>query len=253
MPMATPVPLFEGEKMLRKIIYSALTIPVFGLLYFFTAVIVLITLTLSTLRMDDAVRAVMRFWAQTIFLLMGKKLTVRGLEHIKQNKNYILLANHGSLFDIVAIIAFYPHVAWFGRERLLKIPVFGRVLKMIGYVPMKSSDLKNTKKMMEQLVQKTKGSTVAVFPEGTRTVNGRLGRFHRGFIHIQRASGLDILPVTLNGLYSLKPKHRQAINFSANIEAIIHKPLSGDEISAFSDREILRTVKDMMESVYNDV
>lgn len=239
--------------MLREAFYSVVTIPVFGLLYLFTAIIVLVTLSLSFFKMDKAVRGAMRFWAKTSFLLVGKKLPVRGLEHIGQDKNYILLANHSSLFDIMAIIAFYPQVSWFGRERLLHIPVFGRVLKMIGYVPMKSADLRNTKKMMEQLIQKTKGFTVAVFPEGTRTLDGRLGHFHRGFIHIQRASELDILPVTLNGLYSLKPKHRRSINFSAKIEVIIHKPLSGEELSKKSDREVLSAVKDIIESAYEEV
>ncbi len=239
--------------MLRTFFYSVITIPVFGLLYLFTAIIVLVTLSLSFFKMDKAVRSVMRFWAKTSFLLVGKKLPVRGLEHIAKDKNYILLANHSSLFDIMAIISFYPQVSWFGRERLLHIPVFGRVLKMIGYVPMKSADLRNTKKMMELLIQKTKGFTVAVFPEGTRTLDGRLGRFHRGFIHIQRASELDILPVTLNGLYSLKPKHRQTINFSAKIEIIIHKPLSSKEIGKKSDREVLSAVKDIIESAYDGV
>ncbi len=237
--------------MLRNVFYSVITIPVFGLLYLFTAVIVLITLTLSSFKRDKAVRRVMRFWAKTSFLLIGKKLSVRGIENIDTCKNYILLANHSSLFDIMAIIAFYPQVSWFGRERLLNIPVFGRVLKMIGYVPMKSADIKNTKKMMEQLIQKTEGCTVAVFPEGTRTLTGKLGRFRRGFIHIQRASGLDILPVTLNGLYLLKPKHRQTINFSAKIEVVIHTPLSNEEISTLTDREVLNTVKDVIESAYD--
>ena len=217
--------------MLRTAFYTILTYPVFFLLYLFTAIIVLITLTLSFFKMNKTVRHVMRFWAKTVFLLIGKKLPVRGLENIDKNKNYILLANHSSLFDIMAIIAFYPQVSWFGRERLLNIPLFGRVLKMTGYVPMKSSDLKNTKKMMEQLIQKTKGCTVAVFPEGTRTLTSKLNRFHRGFIHIQRASELDILPVTLNGLYSLKPKYRRYINFKAKIEVIVHKPLSNKELS----------------------
>ena len=88
----------------------------------------------------------MRFWARTIFLMLGKRLRVKGIENIEKGKNYILLANHASLFDIMAILSFYPGVSWFGREYLLKVPLFGRVLKLTHYVPMKSGDTRNTRK-----------------------------------------------------------------------------------------------------------
>lgn len=54
---------------------------------------------------------------------MGKRLKIEGREHFEKGKKYILLANHSSMFDIIAIMAFYPDVSWFGHESLLRIPL----------------------------------------------------------------------------------------------------------------------------------
>jgi len=209
--------------MWRIRVYTFLTVSAFGLLYLFTIIIVLIGMPIVFLRLKRAVRLLMRFWAKSVFLIIGKKLHVEGQERIQKNGKYILIANHSSLFDIMAIISFFPGVSWFGHERLLKIPVFRQILKMTDYVPMKKTSIKNTKEMIDQLIMKSKGHTIAIFPEGTRTLDGKVNEFFRGFIQVLRASEINVLPVTLNGFYVLKPKNRFYINFSSRISVIIHE------------------------------
>jgi len=182
---------------------------------------------------------------------MGKRLKIQGNEIFDKSKNYLIVTNHSSLFDILAIMAVKPAVSWFGRERLIKIPVFGHLLKSIDYIPMKSANIRNTKIMIDQLIHKSKGFTIAIFPEGTRTIDGKIQDFKRGFIHVLRAADLDILPITLNGLYELKPKTRFYIKFDAKVEVVVHKPIAKEELIAMSDKEIISTVKNVIESVYN--
>ena len=81
----------------------------------------------------------MGFWAKSVFPLMGKRLHIEGKQHIRKGERYILLANHASMFDIIAIMAFYPDVSWFGHERLLRIPLFKQMLLMTDYIPMRMS------------------------------------------------------------------------------------------------------------------
>jgi 1-acyl-sn-glycerol-3-phosphate acyltransferase len=228
-------------------LYIFLTISAFGILYLFTAIIVLLLIPVAFLRQKRIVRLTMGFWARTVLLIMGKKLHISGLNRIKKNGKYILIANHSSLFDIIAIIAFFPGVSWFGHERLTKIPVFSTILKMIDYVPMKKASIKNTKEMIDNLISKSKGHTIAMFPEGTRTLDGKVSDFYRGFIHVMKASDIDILPVTLNGFYLLKPKNRFYINFSSRISVIIHEPVSRDELIDKDDLEIIRIMKNIIE------
>lgn len=229
-------------------LYTLLTVSAFGILYLFTGIAVLITIPLAFFRFKKTVWVLMRFWARTVLLIMGKKLHIEGLERIEKNGKYILIANHSSLFDIIAIISFFPGVSWFGHERLYKIPVFRTILKMTDYVPMKKASIKNTKMMIDRLIMKSKGHTIAMFPEGTRTPDGKVKAFYRGFIQVLKASDINVLPVTLNGFYVFKPKNRFYINFSSRISVIIHEPISRDMLIDKDDAEIVSIVKNIIES-----
>jgi hypothetical protein len=101
-------------------IYTFLTVIAFGFLYLFTGMVVIALIPLALLRLKRAVRLVMQVWAKSAFLIIGKNLHIEGKENIKKTGKYILVANHSSLFDIMAIISFFPGVSWFGHERSFK-------------------------------------------------------------------------------------------------------------------------------------
>lgn len=232
-------------------INKILSFPVFAVLYCYTALGVVVVVILSWFKAKKPVQYLCKIWAKSVFLTMGKKLSVYGTENIDPDKKYIILANHASLFDIVAITSFYPRVSWFGHERLLKIPVFGRFLKLTDYVPFKDPTVTNTRHMLEQLIEKAKDQSVALFPEGTRTLNGKIHPFYRGFIYLFRTRDIGILPLTLNGFYDLKPKNRFYIDFGSKLEVIIHKPIPREDLINKSDSEIIERVKHVIESAYN--
>jgi 1-acyl-sn-glycerol-3-phosphate acyltransferase len=236
--------------MFRRIFYSIISVLVFGAQHLFTALIVIINLIFAGLNRKNAVIAISHFWAKTILLLLGKRLEIQGLENIRKNRKYILVANHASIYDINAIMSFFPGVAWFGREYLVRIPLFGKLLLMTHYIPVKEASITNTKTLMDQLIDKSGGNTIAIFPEGTRTVTGRISRFHRGFIYLLRVADVDILPVTLNGFFRLKPKTRFYIDFSSKIGLVIHKPVSKTDLVDKKDDEILTVIRDIIESAY---
>jgi len=236
----------------RKI-HIILSAPVYLLLYSYTAVVVLLILLMAYLRFRRGIIVLMSLWAKSMFPLMGKKVRIEGRENINKEERYILLANHASMFDIIAIMAFYPDVCWFGHERLLKIPLVKQMLLMTDYIPMTISNIKNTRIMLESLEEKASKRTVAIFPEGTRTLDGKLNSFYRGFIHLLRATELDILPVTLNGFYKLKPKNRFSIHFGSRLGVIIHPPLEGKKLALKSDREIMDRVSEAIESANTDL
>lgn len=238
--------------MIQRRFYTILSVPVFLYLYSYTAVIVLLILIMAYLKWKRGIRLVMSFWAKTVFPIMGKKLHIEGKQHLKKGEKYILLANHASMFDIIAIMAFYPDVSWFGHERLLRIPLFKQMLIMTDYIPMKISNITNTRQMLSLLEEKAQNNTVAIFPEGTRTLDGKLNSFYRGFIHLLRASQHDILPVTLNGFYKLKPKNRFHINFGSKLGVVIHPPIKGSTLIPTSDREIIDRVSQVIESANAD-
>jgi 1-acyl-sn-glycerol-3-phosphate acyltransferase len=232
-------------------INTLLSVPVFGILYCYTAVGIFLVIILSWFKAKKPVQFLSRIWAKSVFLIMGKKLIIRGKEYIDRNKKYILVANHSSLFDIVAITSFYPNVSWFGHERLLRVPVFGRFLRLTDYVPFKEPTISNTRHMLEQLLEKANNQSVALFPEGTRTLNGKINPFYRGFIYLFKTRDIGILPLTLNGFYELKPKNRFYIDFSSKLEVVVHKPIPREELVDKTDNEIIDKVRRVIESAYH--
>ncbi len=233
---------------MRRRIHFAVSIPIFVILYSYTAVTVFFILIFAPIRFKSGQHALIFVWANAVFLFMGKRVHIKGRQHMLKHKKYILIANHTSLFDIVAISAFNPRISWFGQEKLLKVPLFGTMLKSMDYIPMRMANIRNTKHMMEQLVEKSRDKTVAIFPEGTRTKDGKLNPFYRGFIYLLRATETDILPVTLNGFFSLKPKHRFYINFRSRLEVIIHEPISSQTLLPLEDKMIIDKVRTVIES-----
>jgi len=234
--------------MTRIKIFTLLSIVAFGLMYLFTASMILIGFPFILLKQKRIVKSMMRFWARSIFLIIGKKVHVEGSENIRKDLHFILVANHSSLFDIIAIVSVVPDLSWFGHERLLRIPIFRRVLMLTDYIPMRKASVRNTKEMIGLLIDKSKDHNIAIFPEGTRTLNGKINDFYRGFILLLRATDINVLPVTLNGFYSLKPKTRSWIDFSASLNVIIHKPVERKLLIDKSDREIADLVKATIES-----
>jgi 1-acyl-sn-glycerol-3-phosphate acyltransferase len=231
-------------------INTLLSVLAFGLLYVYTAVGVIMVMPLTWLNARRPVQVMTQVWAKSVFLVLFKRLHIKGKEYIQKDKKYIVLANHASLFDIVAIMSFYPGVSWFGHERLLKVPVFGRFLKLIDYVPFKEPTVTNTRHMMEQLMERANNQSVALFPEGTRTLDGKINPFFRGFIYLFRTRDIGILPITLNGFFDLKPKNRFYIDFRSKLNVVIHKPISREELAEKNDNEIINRVKSVIESAY---
>jgi 1-acyl-sn-glycerol-3-phosphate acyltransferase len=228
--------------------FSILSVSAYGLMYLFTALMLFIGIPFVFFNRKRIVRVMMRFWAKTIFLILGIRVRVEGGDNIPENLHFMLVANHSSLFDIVAIASVFPDVAWFGHERLMRVPVFRRFLILTGYIPMKKSSYRNTKEMIDKLKESSKTCNIAIFPEGTRSLDGKINDFYRGFIILLRSSDIDILPVTLNGFYSLKPKNRFSINFSAKPEVIIHKPFKRSSLIDKTDREIAALIRSTIES-----
>jgi 1-acyl-sn-glycerol-3-phosphate acyltransferase len=236
-----------------KYIYRILSVAAYGAMYLFTAIMVLLGIPFVFFKLKRIVKAMMQFWAKTIFIILGKVIRVEGKENLQGNLHFMLVANHTSLFDIVAIASVFPDIAWFGHERLLSIPVFRRFLILTGYIPMRKTSYRNTKEMIDRLKDSSKSSNIVIFPEGTRSLNGKINDFYRGFIILLRSSDIDVLPVTLNGFYSLKPKNRFSINFSAKPEVIIHKPYERKHLIGKTDQEIAALIKSTIESaVKND-
>jgi 1-acyl-sn-glycerol-3-phosphate acyltransferase len=248
----TPAPTGSGMPALRRaglaISTFLATASIYGLAFPVTAFLVAAGTLAGLLGMRAFIRAGMSFWGNIPFWLVGRRLHVSGRERIEQGRKYIVVANHASMLDIPALMAVIPDMALVGREKLLRIPLFGFFLRMIGYIPIDTENMRKAGRSMEHAIQTIRrGVTVGLFPEGTRTPTGRVQKLKHGFIRILRDTGLDVLPITILGTFALKPKHRATYCPRERIRLVIHEPLQNALLAGLSDHDIAEKVRTILD------
>jgi 1-acyl-sn-glycerol-3-phosphate acyltransferase len=231
------------------LIFSIVTIPI---QYISMCFFVGLSLPFGMLGINAVPRLLMQLSAKTLFYLDGKIIHIYGKNNINPKKNYLFVINHASALDVPAILSFNRKISWLGHHRFLRIPGFGSFLKAIQFIPVYPGDPLMSKAAIDTAIAHAQQLTIAIFPEGTRTRNGKIGPFKKGFVHIMRGSELDILPVTLNGFYTFKPRHRWSVNPFARLEVVIHKPIPRSRLIPMHDDEIVRIVRSKIASAYHD-
>jgi len=147
-----------------------------------------------------------RLWARFGLALNLTPVELRGAENLPDGP-FILMSNHQSNFDILSLIATIPRrVYWIAKKELFDIPVFGPSMRRGGYIPLDRSDGRKALKSMEEAAAIIRqGSSVVMFPEGTRTRDGRLLPFKRGGFMLAVRAGVPVIPVTINGSGRVNP------------------------------------------------
>jgi 1-acyl-sn-glycerol-3-phosphate acyltransferase len=150
-----------------------------------------------------------RFWSRVGLRLAGVRLEVKGAEHVPDGP-VIFMSNHQGNFDIFTLFLAIPkQFAWIAKEELFRIPVFGHSLSRAGYIPLNRADNRSALKSMYAAAERIRtGTSVVIFPEGTRTEDGQLLPFKRGGFVIAAKAGVPIVPCTINGSRTVNPSKR---------------------------------------------
>ncbi len=121
---------------------------------------------------------------------------------------FVFMANHQSLYDIPALIATLPvQTRFLAKRSLFRIPIFGWAIKAGGFISIDRRDRSRAGESFSAAVERIRGGVSAlVFPEGTRSLDARLGPFLRGGFLLALKSGLPIVPVGIHGSFSVQPK-----------------------------------------------
>jgi 1-acyl-sn-glycerol-3-phosphate acyltransferase len=152
-------------------------------------------------------------WARGCLLLAGIRVKVNGTENIPRERSAVYIANHQSHFDILALYASLPiQFRWMAKQELFDIPLFGMAMRRSGYIAIDRSDRRKSMQSMIAAAQRIQhGTSVIVFPEGTRTNDGRLQSFKKGGFMIALKAQAPLVPVAINGSFALLPRGRTAI------------------------------------------
>ncbi|MEW6350652.1 MAG: lysophospholipid acyltransferase family protein [Thermodesulfobacteriota bacterium] len=152
---------------------------------------------------------VSRVWAWAISKGLGMSVTLNGAEHFEKGRSYILVPNHQSNADIIALLESIPvPFHWVVKESLLKIPLFGPSVAASGAISVNRSDSRQAVEQLRKGSNKLRdGWSILIYPEGTRTADGNLQPFKKGAFRMAISTGIPLLPITVNGAFKILPKH----------------------------------------------
>ena len=204
--------------------------PLLVVLTVFTAVFTVCTVFWKN---AEFVHKVQQFWSRSFFWLMFLPVSVDGQEHIVPGQSYVFVANHQSMFDVWLVYGWLPVIfKWLMKAELRKVPFVGTGCKAAGHIFI---DRRSTKAAMESLKEVEKqlvnGVCTVIFPEGTRSLNGEVGRFKRGAFQRAWDLGLTIIPLSLDGCYEVLPKGEPFV-YRAPVHMHIGEPI---DLKQFSD------------------
>ena len=147
-------------------------------------------------------------WSRIILRAAGIRIQYVGLENRAQNHSCVYIANHQSMVDIWALLPALPKMTRFvAKESLFRIPVLGWAIRAAGFIPIDRSNISKAMRSLEKAGAKIRaGHSVILFPEGTRSMDGRLRPFKKGAFHMALRARVPIVPVTIQGSFSrLRP------------------------------------------------
>jgi len=220
---------------------------------FLTLLISLATLfmTLVLHRNAASVQGLAAWWARSICRVSGVEVSVTGTEALDPGKPYIFAANHQSQFDIFVLQGFLGvDFRWLAKKELFRVPVWGPAMRRAGYIPIDRSHGRQAIKSLDEAAGKiAAGTSVIIFPEGTRSKDGRLHDFKAGAMVLAVKSGVPIVPVAILGTYEILPKGK-LLMIPGQVQIRIGRPIETKNCSARDKHNLARRAQEAVAELF---
>jgi 1-acyl-sn-glycerol-3-phosphate acyltransferase len=183
------------------------------------------------------------FWASLYTWLNPVwRVHIEGREKIRRDTAYVMVANHQSLLDILVLFRLFEHYKWVSKIENFRIPCVGWNMSLNRYIKLRRGDRDSVDQMMAACERTlADGSSIMMFPEGTRSADGRLKPFKHGAFTLAQRMRVPILPIVVDGTAAALPKRgyvlqgRHAIRIRV-LDAIPYARFAGDSVDVLADR-----------------
>jgi len=180
------------------------------------------------------------WWSRLNSLLTPMFVSVRGREHIDKKQSYVIVSNHQSHYDVFVLYGWLGiDFKWVMKKELRKLPALGIACEKVGHIYI---DRSNPETAIASLAKAKKrivnGTSVLFFPEGTRSISGKLGEFKKGAFVMALDLGIPILPITILDTRKILPP-RTANLFPGRARMVIHKPI---DVSGYGKEQIAELI-----------
>lgn len=175
----------------------------------------------------DAFLAYGRWMMRVGRLILGIDVVVTGLDRLDRGTPYVFMSNHLSFLDGPLLMTILDRPARVIVKRFVfRIPILGLGMRFSGYVPLDREGAGAGRRSIARAAQwiKEKGYSFLIYPEGTRSFDGKLLRFRRGGFFLALESGAPIVPVSVKGTYELMPRGQRFVR-KGQVRITFHEPI----------------------------
>ncbi len=181
-------------------------------------------------------------WSRPLVYLLFSKVKIHGKEHLDSEKSAVYIANHQSMQDIFLLYGWLEtDFRWMMKKELMALPILGHACRTVGHI---SVDRGNSRKSMESIQAAKKilvmGTSLAVFPEGTRSKVGHMQKFKSGAFRLAKELELPIAPISLKGLYKVVENQKWYLRLGQTIEITFHPVIDSQKVQHSALKELMQ-------------
>ncbi len=187
-----------------------------------------------------------RTWSWLILATTGVSVEVTGLDHLPRDRTFIFVSNHQSIYDIPVIFATLPYqLRIIAKESLGSFPFLGWHLRRNGHllVDRRNPDRAGILRRWRALVGE--GLSLIIFPEGTRSADGRVGRFKPGSFLLAVEAQLPVVPLSIDGTRHVMRKGRLTTS-PGHARLVVHEPINTAGLAVADARRLAEQVRDVI-------
>ena len=184
------------------------------------------------------------WWGKLVIFITLSRVKLKGGDNIDKSQSYIIVCNHQSIYDMLAVYGYLPvEFKWVMKKELLKMPFVGASCKALGHVFVDRSNSEEAKQSLIDAKDKiTDGVSAFFFPEGTRSNDGELINFKKGAFRMAKSLNLPILPISISGANKIMAANSLII-CPNKITMTIHPPINTEVVMDSTTTDLSRMSK----------
>jgi len=188
------------------------------------------------------------FWASLYtWLNPAWPVKVVGREKIDRNETYVMVANHQSLLDIFVLFRLFRHFKWVSKVENFRIPFIGWNMYLNGYIQLKRGDRSSVTVMLRTCRENlAAGNSIMMFPEGTRSLTGKLRGFKPGAFDLAKDAKRPLLPIVVHGTASALPKRGVILQGRHRILIEVLDPIAYPDFAEEEAENFMLHVRDLI-------
>jgi len=215
----------------------------------YTAVLSIFAALSAAVGKPEGVAWIGRWWARMILATAGVKVRLEGLENIGHLKSFVLVANHQSLIDILALLAYFPlPVRFVAKKELLKIPLFGYALKNGGHIVI---DRQQGGQAVRKAIEvANSGICIVFFAEGHRFSDNQIHRFNPGAAWLALLTRLPCVPMAISGSAAMMPRGSRTVVPGLTMRMTLGAPIATDSMEPAERNKLTRQLEHAVRELF---